>query len=320
LCLVIWGFALPAAGLAQEVFSLSAYARADAAPDYHPALSTPTRRFSYDSAAEPRGQRAARSFRLALGGIPGELGQIVTFPVRDPKTTGLFLLGAAALVSIDRQTTTFWQDHVETVFDGFSLPALPRINHISTESEYVYGAIGLTYLGGLAFNNERAQTAALLSAKAVAYSYITSQLILKPLFGRIRPVDNLSTFSGDPGLRTTDPWAFGYGNGQIPWTSVEYATSMPSFHFTMYFAVARVYSGMYDNAFWPYLATAVVAASDIRGHHHWVSDMVAGALIGTGIGNLVLNRYENRRNRQNPLFVVPTVSRNRIGLAMSMEF
>ncbi|MBL1436400.1 MAG: phosphatase PAP2 family protein [Rhodobacteraceae bacterium] len=310
----------PFTGAAQEVFSLERYAIPELSISYQPSLTLPSRRFSYSSTGETRPQKAARTFRLALGGIPGELGDLVTFPVRDPKTTALFLLGTAALISVDRQTTAFWQDKVEPVFDGFSFPTLAPISKISQETQYVIATIGLTYVGGLAFNDERAQTAALLSTKAIAYSYVATQLLLKPLFGRLRPVGNLSTFVGDPEEFTTNPWDFGNGGGDIPWTGGAYATSMPSYHFTQYFAMARVYSGVYNNKFWPYLAAGVISVANIRGHRHWVSDMVAGAVIGTGIGNLILNNYEDRRDNQNNLFLIPSVSRNSIGFAMTIEF
>ncbi len=290
------------------------------APSLQPLSDFPTRRFTYETFGETRFEKGARTFKLALGGIPGEMGDLVTFPLRDPKTTAIFLLGPAALISVDRQTKTYWQDKVEPVFDGFALPRLFDVNNISQETQFVIATVGLTYLGGLAFNDERAQTAALLSTKAIAYSYVATQLILKPIFGRLRPVPNLSTFTGNPGEYTTNPWEFGYGNGKVPWTGGAYATSMPSYHFTQYFAMARVYAGVYDNNFWPYVAAGVISVANIRGHNHWVSDMVAGAVIGTGIGNLILNNYENRRNTQNNLFIIPSVSRNSFGLAMTMEF
>ncbi len=310
----------PLASVAQEVFSLQPFASPEPVIGYQPSLIAPSRRFSYNFTSETRPQKAARTFRLALGGIPGELVDLVTFPVRDPKSTALFLLGTAALISVDRQTTAYWQDNVEPVFDGFAFPRLFSIGNISQETQYVIATIGLTYAGGLAFNDERAQTAALLSTKAIAYSYVATQLIIKPLFGRLRPVQNLSTFVGDPGVYTTNPWEFGYGGGNIPWTGGAYATSMASYHFTQYFAMARVYSGVYDNNFWPYLAAGVISVANIRGHRHWVSDMAAGAVIGTAIGNLILNNYEERKDGQNNLFVIPSISRDSIGIALTMEF
>lgn len=318
--LLVCALSIPLGGRAQEVFSLASLGSATPARSFQPDLGFPTHRFSYDTFGETRLEKGRRTFRLALGGIPGELGDLVTFPIRDPKSTAIFLLGAAALITVDRQTTAFWQDKVEPVFDGFSLPRLLPSRNVSQETQFVIATVGLTYLGGLAFNDERAQTAALLSTKAIAYSYVATQLILKPLFGRLRPEYGLTTFTGSSSEFTTNPWDFGNGGGNIPWTGGAYATSMPSYHFTQYFAMARVYAGIYDNNFWPYLAAGVISVANIRGHHHWVSDMAAGAVIGTAIGNLILNSYERRRDVQNSLFIIPSVSRNSIGLAMTMEF
>lgn len=279
------------------------------------------RRFTYYDFNETRGEKALRTLQLSMGGIGGEVWDMVTFPVRDPKTTALFLLGTAALISVDRQTTEFWQDSVEPAFDGFTLPDLGfGPSWMSTESQYVLAGIGLTYAGGLAFNDERAQTAALLSVKAIGYSYLASQVILKPIFGRLRPEDNLSSTTGSGTYPfTTDPWQFGHTSG-IPFTGGAEATSMPSFHFTQYFAVARVYSGVYDNYLIPYALAGLISAVNIRDHNHWVSDMVAGAVIGTGIGNLVLNRYEDRKNDFDNGMLIPLVSQNAVGVQFVKSF
>ena len=314
--LALWGSALQA----EEVFSLAGLASAAPMDTYQPDYPTTEPRFSYSNLAETRLERGVRTFRLSLGGIPGEVGSILSFPVRDPKTTALFVLGAAALISVDRQTTMFWQDHVEPQFSGLKIGRLLPSLSLPAETQLMGATVGLTYLGGLLFNDERAQTAALLSGKAILYSVLTSQLILKPIFGRLRPSPNLSTVSGNTGDYTTNPWDFGYGGGTVHLGSVTYASSLPSFHFTQYFAIARVYSGIYDNSPWPYVAAGLVAATNIRGHHHWVSDMVAGSLIGIGIGSVILNGYENRKKAQDPLLIVPMVSRDSIGVSLSLEF
>jgi len=94
---------------------------------------------------------------------------------------------------------------------------------------------------------------------------------------------------------------------------------MPSFHFTMYFSTARVYSGVYDNYLIPYGLAAALALQSADGHNHWVSDMVAGALIGTGIGNVVLNNYQERRDGINISFT-PIASSKGAGLGFQMTF
>lgn len=312
--------ALPSLSLASDNRSPLAFTSPGTEISFGLQPASATRRFTYGDFSESRGQRAVRTFGLSMRGIPGELGQLLSFPLREPGTTAVFLLGTAALISIDRQTTAFWQDRIEPAFDGIKLPPLfPNLPLMSAETQYMFAGIGLTYAGGLIFNDERAQTAALLSTKAIGYSYLTTQLILKPIFGRLRPVDGLTGFTGDPGEFTTDPWQFHHRDG-IPWDGGAYGTAMPSFHFTQYFAMARIYSGLYDNYTWPYLAAGLISVANIRGHNHWVSDMVAGAVIGTGIGNLILNNYQDRKTDQDATMLIPVVTSASVGFAFSMDF
>lgn len=274
----------------------------------------------FGDTGETRLPKAVRVFKQSVGGVGADLTSIFTFPFREPGTTVAFAAGIGALMMVDRQTTIFWQDRLEPAFDSWSLPRLFNFgpSWLSGEGQYVLAAIGGTYALGLAFNDERAQVAALLASKAVAYSYLTSQVVLKPLFGRLRPVDNLSTFTGDPGDFTTDPFQFGNRRG-IPFGSVTYGTAMPSFHFTMFFSVARIYSEVYDNYLIPYAAAGLISAANIRGHNHWVSDMVAGAVIGTVIGNVILNEYADRR--QGPaVMVAPYVQQGQVGITFSAKF
>lgn len=78
--------------------------------------------------------------------------------------------------------------------------------------------------------------------------------------------------------------------------------------------------GLYDNKIWPYLAAGLISIKSIRGHYRWVSDMVARAVIGTEIDNLILNNYEAWRDRQNGFFIIPLISRESFGTALTMEF
>lgn len=268
---------------------------------------------------ENRLQKAERVFFDTMGGIGNELGDIFSFPFRDPATFGAYAAGIGALTLVDRPTTIFYQDYIEANIAGFDLPRpgfLPA--GISTDAFYIGAAVAGTYAYGIAANDERAQVAALLSTKAVAYSYMTSHLLLKTGFGRRRPVKNLSTHTGPTGVLTTSPFDFFESSG-VKFDPSPDATSMPSFHFTMYFSTARVYSGVYDNYWIPYGIAGILAAQSVEGHNHWVSDMVAGALIGTGIGNVLLDNYAERRGSRFST-VTPYVTSNGAGLGVHMSF
>ena len=58
----------------------------------------------------------------------------------------------------------------------------------------------------------------------------------------------------------------------------------------MWFSVAKVYQRAYNNYWVPYSLATLGLASNIKGHRHWVSDMVAGAMLGTLIGNSIANQ------------------------------
>ena len=252
--------------------------------------------------------------------IDEDLRGIARYPFDNPETTSLFLLGIGALVLADRPLTSYYQDNVEPVLDGFSLPPLnlgSPFSVFSNESQYLLTGIASSYALGVAFNDEKAQTAAVLATKAVAYSYLTSHVLLKSAIGRNRPVQNLSGFEGDPGDLTTNPLDFGNYHG-VYLQSEAYGTAMPSFHVTLYFSVARVYAGVYDNYWIPYSLAGVLFASNIKDHRHWVSDMVAGALIGTAIGEVVLDGYSGSKGRS--LSITPYATNEDVGVYFSKNF
>jgi len=246
-------------------------------------------------------------FEDGITSVPRDLKGLVRFPVDHWTETRNSLLAIGALIALDKPLTRAWQDHVETSLDGFHLPKSPlnALYHgkLGVEDGWLLTGIGATYLAGFVTNDAKAEETGVLAVKAAAYSVVVSQLVLKSLTGRLRPVESLSTESSGNGL-TTNPWDFGHlhaphlGSGGV-------GSSMPSYHFTLFFSVATVYSEAYGHAWWPYGLAAVGLASNIKGHHHWVSDMTAGSLIGTGIGRVVSEgRFDgNGRLKISPAFV-----------------
>lgn len=272
----------------------------------------------FPATPEYRFEKAERVFVESLSGIGQDLFDIASFPVRDPMTFGAYALGVAALTLVDTPTTTLYQQTILPIGEKFDLPRPFDIPHLTVDEQYIGLGIAGTYAYGLAANDERAQVAALLSSKAVIYSYLTSHVLLKAAFGRLRPVQDLKDHTGPTGVFTTNPFEFFKGSG-VHFDSNPHGTGMPSFHFTLYFATARVYSGVYDNYLIPYGIAAALALNSAEGHNHWVSDMAAGALIGTGIGNVVLNNYDDRKREKYGTFM-PIVSSRGVGLGYSLSF
>lgn len=228
----------------------------------------------------------------AVTRVPGELSSIASYPWRKTDDFLKYSLGIGALILLDKPLTRAYQKHIEQPMSGFRVPDAPGVFKNAggggTDGWLLLGISG-TYLGGFAAGDAKTQRVGIAAAKAVTYSVLVSQLALKTVFGRKRPYSDLSNPSSDDNF-TDNPLDF--GNRRKPsYRSDSYASSFPSFHFTAWFAAAKVYQQAYDNYWAPYGLLTVGLASNIQGHHHWVSDMVAGALIGTLIGSAVSEGY-----------------------------
>jgi len=268
-----------------------------------------------------------RSGELVWDGIrtvDDDLLGIARLPLDYPKAFGAAALGVGALIVADRPVTQAYQDTIERGLSGFVLPDLnlPWSDPIEDlgfvyEDVYIMTGIAGAYAWGVATGDEQHQQAGILATKALAYSVITTQVVLKTIFGRNRPYDDLANAVETDGPQTLDPFDFGNSDGVKIQPTLE-GTAFPSYHFTQYAAVAHTLSGVYDDAVWPYVAMGVVAASRIEGHNHWVSDMVAGTLLGIGIGEVVLRNADALE--VGGFDAVPSVSRDGIGLTLSTRF
>lgn len=274
---------------------------------------------------ETRLDRSAALIKDNLFDIGDDVKGIALYPVHNPKTSLYALLAVAGLVAVDKPTTRYWQDKVEPIFNGYSLKAPKFMKKVPIDgSGGVNGllmlGIGGSYLLGAAFDDQRSQLAAILSVKAAVYSVITSQLLLKSLTGRLRPDPSLSNPTGQYPY-TTNPYAFGHFHHPYLGAN-QFGTAMPSFTFTLYFAIARVYQKVYHNYWIPYGLAAAALTSDIRGHHHWVGDMVAGSLVGTMIGTVVADNAlgEPGQGQQSDSMVVPLVAPGTYGVAWIHQF
>jgi membrane-associated phospholipid phosphatase len=248
-----------------------------------------------------------------------DIKSIFRTPIEEPKKTLKWVGIVGGLVLVDRPVTQFYQEHVE--------PALNwKLNSISPGLEgadgYIVYGVGAQFLGASMFGDTKGRDTAFLAGKSMAYSVLVTHLLLKPIFGRNRPSPDLSSCPSATPPYTCDPYDFGHHYWpQIG--SVEGGSAMPSFHFTMYFSVARVYQLSYDNYWVPYSLAALAATSNIYGHHHWVSDMVAGSLLGTLIGTKVYRNYEKAGgvgSQGGNRLVMPILDQDRVGISYYARF
>ncbi|MCG1037777.1 phosphatase PAP2 family protein [Polaribacter sargassicola] len=237
-------------------------------------------------------QTAGHVFKTSFNTIPSDFVYLGKEFSDDWKKTGYYAAGILGLIATDKITTKFYQQHVEPKID-YSLPNITpdflrnsKNMWINGENTYLtYPIIGM-YVGSLFANKEKGQFAAVNSLKAIAYSTLISQITLKTIFGRNRP--NRPLGGEDTGTFTNNNWDFFNSRNGTYILSGPYGTSLPSMHATGYFAIAKVIQMEFDNYWIPYGIMAITFLSDIKSHEHWISDMVAGGIIGTLIGRSIV--------------------------------
>lgn len=169
---------------------------------------------------------------------------------------------------------------------------------------YFAAMAGGMYLYGLAAGNPEAETAALLTTKAVVITAAYSTL-LKGAFQRERP------FEGNP--PDPDQWhgpLAGFKHG-----------AFPSRHASMSFAAAAAISSYYNDHVWvgitSYTLATLVSLSQLHENQHWASDVLAGAAIGYAIGKLVAT---NNRKIPGKVAIKPAFDSPIAGVAIYFRF
>jgi len=249
--------------------------------------------------------------RNTLLTIDDDARAIINRPLKNPNLTanGVKLF---AMIVTDYQTTKFFQDHIEPldvhVRSVISFPSLyPNVPVLGKwgggVDGWLYTGVTAMYAAGVLTGHEKMQEAGILTTKAVVESYIVSHIVLKTLVARHRPARPLGGVGSDRDSQypfVQSPLDF--FNFHVPYLhSDAYGTGFPSYHATMFFAFASVNSKVFDNSWVPYALAGTALLYDIRGHNHWVSELVAGAVIGEFIGKVVYENYHERRNDSNSL-------------------
>jgi|SaaInl0LU_22_DNA_1037365.scaffolds.fasta_scaffold05372_4 membrane-associated phospholipid phosphatase len=289
---------------------------------------------------ESRFQVAKRVIENSFLNVPRdftEMGKIVS---NDWKKTATWAGSILGLVVVDKYTTGFLHDHIEPAIEDYRLPDISLNDNLPSwlkhEDAYITYSLAGLYAGSLLFNKERGQIAAANGIKSLAYSYLISHIVFKALFARNRPHRNINDnlpFNKD--YHTRNNWEFGQ------WHPIELdvqkptgskGTAFPSFHATAFFAVAKVMQMEYDNYWIPYGVMSAVFLSNMKGHDHWVSDLVFGGLVGTVIGKaIVKNSRKQRAKRENSVTkaskkikfekkIFPTFSNNTASLYLVATF
>ncbi len=206
---------------------------------------------------------------------------------------GAAILGIGAVSLADKSIHNLAQRHRSSTSNDIA----EFFNPFGLEAKYA--VMGAFYLTGLIVRDERAKAVALdaFAARLIASGIVTSSFM--GVAGRSRPSED------------GDPYVFRPFGG---------STSFPSGHVTAAFTFASTIAAHYDQL-WVKLLTYGVATgvglSRINDDAHFASDVVAGAMIGTLVGNAVVRFNRAQRGR---LGFVPLLDNGKGGLAIATKF
>jgi len=162
-----------------------------------------------------------------------------------------------------------------------------------------FGVMGAFYVAGLLGDNPRARSVGEdgLISTLIAGGIVTPAL--KLIVGRVRPRDTGKTFELHP---------------------FSGSSSFPSGHSTEAFAVASVIATHYDQG-WvkavSYGSAALVGFARVHHRAHFLSDVTAGAIIGTATGRTVVHRNDEERHKYALMPVVGPHGEPGVGMALS---
>ena len=254
------------------------------------------------TADQARSQDVARGdvFSLAYAGmVRDDAVYVLSSPFRwtaaDWGDAGLVTLGIVGAGLLDRQVQHALQGDHNGGFDS-ALTQVERFGNV-----YSLGVIGGFYLGGWLGDDLRARTVAQdgIAASLIASGIITP--VMKIVVSRSRP-------SADKGAYNIRPFSGG--------------TSFPSGHATQAFAVASVIATHYDEL-WikasAYGVASLVGFARLYHDKHFLSDVVAGAAIGTVVGRTVV-RFNDARRGGTTLAITPLIDGDARGVQLAYSF
>jgi membrane-associated phospholipid phosphatase len=188
--------------------------------------------------------------------------------------TGLVL----ASIALDRRVNQFAQDHSGNKW-------LKGVNKIGNNiiPWLAIGGAAAAAIDGSDPARSRIGYAAMESG-GTAFLAVTA---LKSVFGRARPENNLGNHTFKPFTKTA-----GYD-------------SMPSGHTIITWAVATPFAEQYDMP-WLYGVAAVTNLARVGSRAHWVSDTVAGSLLGYGIGKVFWESSRSPKKGEPRVMVHPS--------------
>ncbi len=221
------------------------------------------------------------------------LGQRVVHPTS--KEFGIFA-GLGVLSLFDEPNNRFFQKNHSSFND-----AVFRIDRIYGNKNIMIPTVFLIYTSGLLSGQSALRLVGLKSTQAVVYSGLLV-VIIKELTGRARPYQELGAYRFKP-FSFKERWR-----------------SFPSGHAAITFAFSTIMAKAVPNFWWQslwYSGAVLVAGARMYHNVHWLTDVMAGSLIGWSVANYVWSfsqkKSEAKQVQVSPgftLFPMPTVCLN----------
>jgi hypothetical protein len=214
-------------------------------------------------AVREEGKRYARDFG-ALVGAP------LSWSSEDLRRGVVIGLAIGGLMLVDEQLDHEAQDQRSAFTD--------RVSSSTTGfggQAGLYVSAGLL-AGGLIFQSSETREMGRDALEASLFTHLLNKYALKPAFGRKRPLDS---------------------SGETSFHPFSGHTSFPSGHATQAFAIASVVAARSKGWILPtlaYGAATVVAFDRVNDRAHFASDVLAGAVLGTLTGRVLVNRHRKQ--------------------------
>ncbi len=205
------------------------------------------------------------SKELATESLAASIGRSVSYvgdQLTHPQSKEPWLLGAAAVLGaavIDKRADAWAANHTNLngiAKVGNAIPLLLGAGALVTLMDDGMDGIGMTALksGGIA---------------------LIANTMLRAGIGRDRPIDGQG------------PQSFS------PFSANSLKSGFPSNHTTAAFALAAPLAQHYD-APWLYGLATVTAIGRVQSRQHWLSDTVAGGVLGYAVGSVLTDEYKER--------------------------
>lgn len=171
-------------------------------------------------------------------------------------------------------------------------------------SPYLHlGVASGLYLTGGASNNQKLRETGMILGEALILTDASS-VVIKQVVGRARPrvTDHKS-----------DTQSFGFAHDY---------DSFPSLHTASSFAMASVVAQRYDSTavtVSAYSVAGLVGLARVTQGAHWLSDVVAGAMLGE-IAGRVVTRYHDTVSSRMRVSILPAILNNGAGMTLLVQF